>query len=68
MADIIDKANDRAALDLQRALAAAARAAPPLPYVGQCYNCEASLPPSMRFCDGDCCRDYEKRQRAEAMR
>lgn len=68
MADIIDQANDRAALDLQRALAAATRGVPPLPFTGQCHNCEAPLPGSMRFCDADCCRDFEKRLRAEAMR
>lgn len=65
MADIVDRANDRAEVDLQRALVAALRAAPPMPYVGRCYNCEASLPHAMRFCDADCCHDYERRRRAE---
>lgn len=68
MADIIDQANDRAEMDLQRALAAAKQSAPALPFVGSCYNCDAILPPSMRFCDADCCADYERRKRAEAMR
>lgn len=68
MADIIDQANDRAAMDLQRALDAAMHMPPPLPFIGQCYNCETELHFSLRFCDGDCCRDYEKRQRAEQFR
>lgn len=68
MADIIDMANDRAEMDLQRALDAAMHTPPPLPFCGQCYNCEASLPFSLRFCDSDCCRDYEKRRRAEQQR
>lgn len=68
MADIIDQANDRAEQDLQRAIAAAASGVPPLPFTGSCYNCDAILPASMRFCDADCCADFERRQRAEAMR
>lgn len=67
MADIIDQANDRAEQDLQRAIAAAARGMPPLPFTGSCHNCEAILPPSMRFCDADCMRDYEHRRRMKGM-
>ena len=34
-----------------------------LPPVGRCYNCTASVPPGARFCDRDCCGDYDKRKK-----
>jgi hypothetical protein len=63
MTDIYDQATEREERDREMAIAAAKRSAPALPYVGRCHNCDASLPESMRFCDADCCRDFEKRQR-----
>ena len=35
--------------------------------IGQCHNCEASVPPGARFCDRDCRDDFDKR-RATAKR
>jgi len=66
--DIIDVANDRADRDLSIALAQAMRHEPPLPAVGQCYNCLDSLPDGVRFCDCDCRNDYTNRKRMESMR
>lgn len=66
--DIYDQATEREERDREMALKIAARSAPALPYVGCCYNCGASTPESVRFCDRDCLQDYEKRERAEAMR
>ena len=34
-----------------------------LPYIGECHNCEAKLPPLTRFCDADCRDDFERRGR-----
>lgn len=68
MSDIIDQANDRAAMDLALALQKHQRHDPPLPYTGHCYNCGVPLPASMRYCDKMCCDDYEKRKRMERIR
>lgn len=68
MADIIDQANDRAEMDLQRALTAALRSAPVLPFIGECHNCSEPLPGSLRFCDADCRSDFELRKQAESRR
>ena len=68
MSDIIDMANDRAALDLAMALKNHQRHDPPLPSVGQCYNCLAPLAAGLRFCDADCMTDYSDRKKAEARR
>lgn len=63
MTDIYDRATEREELDRDLCIAAA-RSAPSLPYVGQCYNCGQRLPQSMRFYDKDCCDDYERLRRA----
>lgn len=31
--------------------------------VGRCYNCDASIPEGVTFCDADCQHDEEKRER-----
>lgn len=64
--DIYDQATEREEKDRERAIAAARRAVPVLAYTGRCHNCDATLPASMRFCDADCCQDFEKRQRLAA--
>lgn len=42
---------------------ARARVYQPLPDIGECYNCSEPLPVGMRFCDADCRKDYERRER-----
>lgn len=66
--DDIDRAQEREQTDRDAAIAAAACSAPPLPAVGQCYNCTASVPDGVRFCDADCTRDYERIKNAEVRR
>jgi hypothetical protein len=64
MADEIDIANEQAELTL--AFALKARKKSPAP-TGACHNCEAELvAPRLHFCDGDCARDYERRENARA--
>jgi len=63
--DIMDRAADREQMDRDLAIAAAHHHAPDIPAIGICYNCEASLPEGVRFCDCDCRNDYEKRKDAE---
>jgi len=66
--DDIDYAQEREQSDRALAIAAAARSAPELPACGQCYNCLATLPEGVRFCDCDCRNDYAIRKAAEVRR
>lgn len=68
MADEIDQASDREQLDRDLAIAAAKHSAPELPACGECYNCTASLPPGVRYCDKDCRDDHAKTTSAEIRR
>lgn len=65
MADIIDSANDTAAEDLERRIAAARGvvAGPPRPMPELCEN-DCGEPPRerSRYCSGDCREDHEVRQ------
>ena len=65
--DIFDQATEREEKDRALAMKIASQSAPALPYCGCCYNCGATTPPSVRFCDKDCCDDYQKRERAKRM-
>lgn len=33
------------------------------PATGNCLNCGEALPPSVRWCDADCCADWSARNR-----
>lgn len=33
-----------------------------LPFTGCCYNCQEPLEDPLRFCDKDCCNDFDRRQ------
>lgn len=68
MSDIIDQACEREEMDRALAIANCKRTAPELPACGQCYNCQASLPEGVRFCDSDCRNDYSARKAAEVRR
>ena len=68
MSDLIDCACEREQHDRDLCLAAALKQQHTLPYIGQCYNCEATLPEGVRFCDCDCRNDYTNRKRCEALR
>lgn len=62
--DDIERAQEQEQKDRARALQAA-RMQHNLPDIGQCYNCEASVPPGAHFCDADCRADYERQQAAD---
>lgn len=64
MSDFADIASDREELDRTLALRAAHNHAPDLSAIGQCHNCQASVPEGVRFCDCDCRNDYDTRKRA----
>ena len=59
MTDIIDRANDQAAEILDRTIAEARCSCPSLPYTGRCHYCGEPVDASKRFCDKDCCSDFE---------
>ena len=52
----------------ERAMAEARTAADLTPPVGRCHNCDASVPPGVRFCDADCRDDWQARRNAEVRR
>ena len=58
MADDVDTANERA--ELARAAAATLRKPAGPVATGRCLNCNALLPPGMRWCDA-LCRDEEQK-------
>ena len=68
--DDIDRAQEREQQDRDRAIAAAhcSATAPALPAVGECYNCQSSVPTGLRFCDKPCADDYTARKNAEVRR
>lgn len=61
--DDIERAQEQEQKDRARALSAQ-RQRTVLPDIGQCYNCEASVPPGAHFCDADCRADYERQESA----
>lgn len=69
MAGPIDMACEVEQRDRDAAIAAALSAAVPvLPACGVCYNCEASVPAAVRFCDADCLADWQARKNSEVRR
>ncbi len=34
----------------------------PLTYTGYCHNCQEEVEPEKRFCDGECGKDYNRRE------
>ncbi len=65
--DIVDDAQQAEALLVRSGIAAARRVRDLLPPIGRCYNCDASLPPGVRFCDADCRDDHQRQQRARTI-
>ena len=66
--DIFDQASDREQHDRMLAIAAASHSAPELPAVGECYNCQSSVPAGLRYCDKDCRDDHARTKGAEIRR
>lgn len=65
MSDEADIASEAIELRLEAAIEACRRA-PRLPPKGSCWFCDEPLPPPKKFCDADCCADYEVEQAAMA--
>lgn len=63
--DIIDQANEAAALFTRAALSQRMPEGPAP--TGHCLNCEARLAPRQRWCDVNCRADWEKIGRAAFM-
>lgn len=67
-ADILDQASDLEQRERDTAIATArqqaARQELP-PSCGQCFNCESSVPPGVRYCDSECRDTHEHRKRRE---
>jgi hypothetical protein len=66
--DDIDRACEREQMDRDLAIAAAAQHEPMLPACGECYNCQASVAPGLRYCDKSCADDHSARKSAEVRR
>lgn len=67
MSDLVDQGTAAAELFLTAALTAQRRLHLPAAD-GRCHNCEAVVPPGVRWCDRDCQTDWEKHERAIKMR
>lgn len=61
MADIADITGERAEHDAPYILAASRKRGAP-PACGQCLYCDEPLADGLRFCDANCCRDWEHEQ------
>lgn len=58
MADEIDMAFEREAMQLSMNIAKRKPEAPAAR--GECFTCNATLPPDHRWCDAECRDEYEK--------
>lgn len=41
---------------------------PVLPFIGKCHYCKSEIDLRARFCDADCCKDYNELERSRARR
>lgn len=61
---VFDDAQALEMFEREYRLANTLNSAPVIPARGECLSCEAPLPYPLRFCDVDCCRDWENQQEA----
>lgn len=61
--DLSDSATRHEELMRDIAMMRASNHPPPLPAVGACHWCSASVPAGARFCDKDCLDDYDRMER-----
>ena len=59
--DFFDRASENERLRREDSIARN-RVYQPLPDIGICYNCKDPLPVGMRFCDGNCRDDWDRRE------
>ena len=63
--NLFDQAQEADMREREHLIAETLRSAPVIPARGDCLNCEAPLPSPLRFCDVDCCRDWENQMEAD---
>ena len=63
MADTIDQACDREALDRERSIDAARRTVAGPVATGLCLSCDEPLTTGLRWCDASCRDDWQRTQR-----
>lgn len=61
---VFDDAQALEMFEREHRLANTLNSAPVILARGECLSCEAPLPLPLRFCDVDCCRDWEAQQEA----
>jgi predicted nucleic acid-binding Zn ribbon protein len=62
--NVFDAAQELEMFERECRLANTLSSAPVILPRGECLSCEAPLPSPLRFCDVDCCRDWENQQEA----
>lgn len=60
MADIIDRANDEVERQLENKIKSIRNESPSAKYVGYCLTCGEELSPPRRWCDKDCCDEFNR--------
>ncbi|MBI4997839.1 MAG: DUF2116 family Zn-ribbon domain-containing protein [Rhodocyclales bacterium] len=66
--DIIDRANEVAAIAVEARISVSADAPAEVEAVGVCLNCSAPVPDGHRWCDADCRNDWQARRNRKAGR
>lgn len=62
--DDIDRAQAQEEMARDLAIRAAIASAPVLPPTGACHWCDEPVAAGARFCNTECCRDFERDQNA----
>lgn len=60
MADIIDRANDEVERQLENKIKNIRNTSQSAKYVGYCLTCGEELHPPCRWCDKDCCDEFNR--------
>ena len=64
MTDIFDRASEREQLERDLAISSARKSAPSVQATGHCLWCNAELARGKRWCDAECCEDWELNEAA----
>lgn len=64
MTDAIDKACEREQIDRDLAIKSAGKTEPVAKATGHCLWCNAELAQGKRWCDAECCEDWELNEEA----
>jgi hypothetical protein len=63
--DIVDQAAD---IEQHSRNVALSYRAPTLAFIGRCHYCKSEIDLRARFCDAECCKDYNELERSHARR